>query len=166
MKKFCLAALTVFLYGVITAQGTVEKCSGLPVKKIHYYINISADNKPFAFHSPVYEYFTDKLSIDYLQKSKNQKTWAWIIASGGAIAILAAFAHDLNNILTDANSLTGLYIAGGAMVGVGVILFSAAAKNKRKANTTSVSIKKEQVPGQRINICNHSFPALESRVPL
>ena len=100
-------------------------------------------------------------NVDYLKKSKNQNTAAWILTSGGAIAVVVAFAHDLNNIFTDANSLTGLYIAGGAMIGSSIILFSAAAKNKRKAATSTVSFNTRFIMEKSMIKTNKkNFPAL------
>ena len=104
---------------------------------------------------------TAPITIDYLRKSKNQNTAAWILTSAGTVAIVAAFLHDLNNILTDANSLTGLYIAGGAMIGSGIILFSAAAKNKRKAATSTVSFNTRFIMEKSMVKTNRkNFPAV------
>jgi hypothetical protein len=55
-------------------------------------------------------------ATDYVQKSKFQKTAAWLLLAGGTRVFLGAVAHDLNNLLTDANSSTGLYLLRGAMV--------------------------------------------------
>jgi len=96
---------------------------------------------------------TAPITIDYLRKSKNQNTAAWILTSAGTVAIVAAFLHDLNNILTDANSLTGLYIAGGAMIGSGIILFSAATSTA--SFNTRFIMEKSMIKTDKKN-----FPAL------
>jgi len=101
------------------------------------------------------------VNVDYLKKSKNQKTAAWILTSGGAIAIAGAFAHDLSNIFTDTNSLTGVYIAGAAMISGGVILFTASARNKRKAASSTVSFRTGiMMETSMIRGSNKNFPAL------
>ncbi len=89
----------------------------------------------------------------YLQKSKNQKTAAWILLSGGIVCAgigIAIGVSQINNILISAfeennsNDGTGalfLFIAGSAMTLGSIPLFIAAGKNKRKAFLTPASQK-------------------------
>jgi len=75
---------------------------------------------------------------DYLQKSKKQKTAAWILLGGG-------FAVGVGAILLDVNSdwdksedpyLVGMAIGGVSMLG-SIPLFIASGRNKRKAMNAS-----------------------------
>jgi hypothetical protein len=81
----------------------------------------------------------------YLQKSKNQKTAAWILLSGGIVCAgigVAIGVSQIDNMLISAfegnntNRGTGatiLFYAGSAMALGSIPLFIAAGKNKRKA---------------------------------
>lgn len=106
------------------------------------------------------------VNVDYLKKSKNQKTAAWILTSAGTIAIAAAFIHDLNNIFTDSKSLTGFYIAGASMISGGVILFTASGRNKRKAASTSTAFLQTRfiMGTSMIKGDNKNYPALNITV--
>jgi len=76
---------------------------------------------------------------DYLQKSKSQRTSAFILLGTGA-ALLAVAAPG--NVSFDI--LPILVIGGGAAIVGSIPLFIAAGKNKRKA--MSLSFKNETVP--------------------
>jgi hypothetical protein len=102
---------------------------------------------------------------DYLQKSKNQKTAAWVLVGGGAVLIVTGgivWANQINKkaetdpfgALADAyTTTTGDWISvAGIVAAAGSIpLFIAASKNKRKA--ISLSFKKEMIP----RLQNQSF---------
>ena len=92
---------------------------------------------------------------DYLQKSKNQKTAAWVMLIGGTVAttigVGVAVAGGLDcafgnprcgkdQTLADILTITG----GAAMLG-SIPLFIAAGRNKKKA--LSVSIGTQPIPG-------------------
>lgn len=90
-------------------------------------------------------------NTDYLKKSKTQKTFAWILTGVGvtAIAIAAStqsYVDAFTGIANEKNTASpAVYAVGGACIAGGVVLFIAAAKNKRKANA-AVFIKKEMIP--------------------
>jgi hypothetical protein len=81
---------------------------------------------------------------DYLQKSRNQKTGAWILLGAGVAGIFAGIAVQANKAPENTYALftdektdnTGFVIIGaGACVAIGSIpLFAASSKNKRKAS--------------------------------
>src|SRR5436190_24297187 len=81
----------------------------------------------------------------YLQKSRNQKTGAWIL-TGGALAIgLGALVHDVNNMLNEEPaSKAWPYV--GVMLAGGITLFITSAVNRKKANRVSLSMDIENVP--------------------
>jgi hypothetical protein len=164
MKKILIFAISLFIAGFMNAQIKNNIISDRRSKKSS--TRFEAVIKPSIDGSNSYNQFLYPRPVDYMKKSKNQKTAAWILTAAGVVMASAALIHDLNNLFSYENSQTGLYIGGLVSVGAGVILFSAAAKNKRKATSTSASIKKEQLPGQRIGVYDHSFPALELRIPL
>jgi hypothetical protein len=78
---------------------------------------------------------------DYLQKSKNQKTAAWICFGTGA-ALLAIAAPG--NVSFDI--LPVLVVGSGGLVVGSIPLFIAASRNKRKAKKVSALINMETVP--------------------
>jgi len=87
-------------------------------------------------------------NTNYLQKSKTQKTIAWILLGSGTALIGAGIIVGENGAdeasLNEATNGAALIIAG-ALVDIGSIpFFIASAKNKRKALT--VSFKNDFVP--------------------
>lgn len=116
---------------------------------------------------------------DYLQKSKNQKTAAWLLVAGGAALIVSGGIVWVNHINEKAETdpfgaymeayttTTGDWIAvAGLVAAAGSIpLFIAGAKNKRKA--MSMSFKKEMVPQlQKTSFANRFVPSLSLKISL
>jgi hypothetical protein len=112
---------------------------------------------------------------DYLQKSKNKKTAAWMFLAGGAAMTITGFAisggePELNILClcyVDENSGTkGLLIAGGVLsMGASVFFFKSSAKYKRKA--MELAFKNESAP----RIMAHGFayrtiPSLNLKIKL
>ena len=88
------------------------------------------------------------MNTNYLQKSKTQKTIAWILLGSGTALIGAGIIVGGNGAeeasFNDASNGAALIIAG-ALADIGSIpFFIASAKNKRKALT--VSFKNDFVP--------------------
>lgn len=96
----------------------------------------------------------------YLQKSRNQKTGAWIL-TGGALAVgLGAFAHDVNNMLNEEPASKAWPYAGVMLAG-GITLFITSAVNRKKANRISLSMDIENVPTLMYAVVsNHPLPSL------
>jgi len=104
---------------------------------------------------------------DYLKKSKNQKTTAWVLLGGGAALILVGdlIGNSKESSFSDAG--TGVVIAGiGALSMLGSIpLFIASGKNKRKA--MSMSFKNEMMRQlQTGSFVNRSVPSLSLKISL
>ena len=109
------------------------------------------------------------VKTDYLQKSKNQKTAAWVLLGGGAALIGTGFlVGDGKNSSFD-DAATGAVLAGiGLLSTIGSIpLFIASGKNKRKAITTSAFIKMETAPAfQKQSFVPNSYPAFSIKFSL
>jgi hypothetical protein len=104
---------------------------------------------------------------DYLQKSKNQKTIAWVMLGGGAALILLGDLIGNSNESSFNDAGTGVVIAGvGALSMLGSIpLFIASGKNKRKA--MSMSFKNEMIPQlHNSSFVNRSLPSLSLKISL
>ena len=148
MKKYYLTVLTIFLCGIIAAQVEQKKLLTLPVKKFHN--AIKAESKAFTFYSPSYEHFIDRSSIDYMQKSKNQKTWGWILTGAGvAIITVGLLTQDyvdaFSGVAEEENSSSpAVYIVGGACITGGIVLFAASSRNRKKAVNSSAILKMER----------------------
>lgn len=109
-------------------------------------------------------------SKDYLQKSKHQKTAAWILFGGGSTLVLAGAISMNGEAWGDAifggdnskiNTGSTLFLAGLGC-GLGSIpLFIAGARNKRKAEEMSAFFKIEnQSKIQKGSFVKSSYPAI------
>lgn len=116
---------------------------------------------------------------DYLQKSKNQNTAAWILVGGGAAMVsvgsiigLADATEAIGSIFTgepeepsDAGPIL-FYTGAAAMLG-SIPLFIASSRNKRNANSMSAFFKKENRPLlHRNSFSKASYPALAIKINL
>jgi len=83
---------------------------------------------------------------DYLQKSKQQKTAAWIMLSSGAAMIGGGLAINLSGGILSGNGSKGLWLSylGGATALASIPFFIGASKNKKKA--AGLSFKNETIP--------------------
>ncbi len=105
----------------------------------------------------------------YLQKSKHQKTAAFILLGGGSALIITGLLIGNNQNSSFGDAETGVIVGGiGLLSAIGSIpLFIASAKNKRKANTATTFFKIETIQA----IQSHSFeqrlyPAVSVRISL
>ena len=106
---------------------------------------------------------------DYLQKSKKQKTTAWVLLGGGAACILLADLIGNGQSSTFSDASTGVIIAGaGVLCMLGSIPeFLAAGKNKRKANAASTFFKIERIHViQQHSLVQHPYPAISVKIGL
>ena len=116
--------------------------------------------------------------VDYLKKSKNQKTAALILLAGGAALVVTAFAIPEGEptefdpycfCTTHKNDgVKGAFVLGGVLSMVGSIpLFIVSGKNKRKAKAASVFINIERARVlQQAVVRNQSFPAVGLKISL
>ena len=110
---------------------------------------------------------TPAVNTDYLQKSKNQKTAAWVLLGGGTALIGAGFLIGDSKESTFDDAATGVVLAGiGVLSSIGSIpLFIASGKNKRKAMKASTFIKMETVPLlQKQSLVQNSYPAFSVHI--
>jgi len=107
------------------------------------------------------------IKTDYLVKSKNQKTAAWVLLGGGVALIGAGFLIGDSKNATFDDAGTGVVLGGiGFLSAVGSIpLFIASGKNKRKAMKASAFIKLETVPLlQKQSFGQNSYPAFSMNI--
>jgi hypothetical protein len=103
----------------------------------------------------------------YLQKSKNQKTTAWILlVSGTAMAIGGGIAFDKTY---DDSSYTATDISGIIMVaGVGadlasIYFFVKAGQNKRKAASLAINMQ-NYLPNHENSVILYPVPSMTLRI--
>jgi hypothetical protein len=109
------------------------------------------------------------VKTDYLLKSKNQKTAAWVLLSGGVALIGAGFLIGDSKNATFDDAGTGVVLGGiGFLSTIGSIpLFIASGKNKRKAMKVTGFIKMETTPSfQKQSFNQTSYPAFSLSLAL
>ena len=95
------------------------------------------------------------VKTDYLAKSKNQKTAAFILLGIGVTTLTIAAVGDL-----DFDALGAVVVVGGVATVASIPLFIASGKNKRKVMKASAFIKMETIPLlQKQSFEQKSFPA-------
>jgi len=115
------------------------------------------------------------VKTDYLQKSKNQKTAAWVLLGSGSVlmttGVVLAAPKELENILgAQENDYTveNILLITGIAATIGSIpLFIASKKNKKKAMnmTTSIKIEKATII-ERQSFVQSSYPAIALKINL
>ena len=99
---------------------------------------------------------------DYLVKSKNQKTAAWVLLGGGAVLIgTGLLIGDRKESSFDDAATGGIIgIAGALSIITSAPLFIASGRNKRKAMNVSAYLKIRRNPAQTLTAVNlRSSPA-------
>lgn len=81
---------------------------------------------------------------DYMKKSKNQKTAAWILLGGGTAAGIGGVLWATSNLFSKDSGPEILVAMGGAAVIGSIPLFIAAGRNKHTA--MNLSFRFQQVP--------------------
>ena len=107
------------------------------------------------------------VKTDYLVKSKNQKTAAWVLLGGGVALMGAGYLIGDSKNATFDDAGTGVVLAGiGFLSTIGSIpLFIASGKNKRKAMKATTFIKMETAPSiQKQFFKQNSYPAFSIRL--
>jgi hypothetical protein len=98
-------------------------------------------------------------NIDYLKKSKKQKTAAWVLTGAGAVGLLGTVAADMSQVAggvlitiitigtvePEYKSYTGHYLLSTALLGAGIGYFIASSKSKKKAIAVT-SFKIQSIP--------------------
>lgn len=108
---------------------------------------------------------------DYLKKSKNQKTAAWILLGGGSALIIAGLliGNRKESSFGDAGTGAIIGITGFLAATAGSIpLFIASGRNKRKSQHASAHLRFEKVPAIQptgISYCSY-YPAISVKFNL
>lgn len=108
---------------------------------------------------------------DYNEKSKKQKTWAWILTGGGTAMLLSGLIvyNSEQSYFPNQEVGTALMIGGGAAIVGGIVLFTASARNSRNAVEKEMSLWlkiENSASYQNPGIIKKSFPALAFHVKL
>jgi predicted MFS family arabinose efflux permease len=109
------------------------------------------------------------LSKDYyLNKSKSQKTAAWILLAGGAAVAVGAAILDVSSDWSKSETPYLIALSTGCVSMLGSIpLFIASGKNKRKAMAANAFFKIESTPVfSGYNVVYVSYPAISIKVTL
>jgi hypothetical protein len=107
----------------------------------------------------------------YLQKSKNQKTGAWVLASAGVVIFAVTGITASNNLDFGATPTKHKYAVpiglSIACIAASIPLFIAAGRNKSKAREAAAYFKMEKIPSlQQTGINFHSYPAISIKLCL
>ena len=107
---------------------------------------------------------TTAIQNDYLKKSKNQKTAAWILVGVGSLSTLLG-TIQVNPDYGGNNNSTFLLVGGLVTLGASVPLFIASARNRKKA--MSLTFKNETTQQiQNSGIVNQNIPSLNLKLNL
>ena len=109
------------------------------------------------------------VKTDYMAKSKNQKTAAWVLLGGGTVLIGTGFLVGDNKNASFDDAATGAVLAGiGVLSAIGSIpLFIASGKNKRRAMNASAFIKMEKAAIIEMqSFVQSSYPAIAFKINL
>jgi len=118
--------------------------------------------------------------IDYLTKSKHQRTAAWILLGGGTALTVTGLSIGINSVYDEFGSIISngqddkSYVAGEVLFYTGMAailssipLFIASHHNKRKAMAASTSFKIETAPViQHANFVYRTVPSLNLKICL
>jgi hypothetical protein len=124
--------------------------------------------------------FCQKLTSDqYLKKSKNQKTAAWVLLGGGAALFITGLAiprgeelwDDIWGIPTVGHKNDGvkgaLYLTGTLSMLGSIPLFIASGRNKGKAVAASANFQMQKRPVMQVaSVVNRLYPAVSIRIGL
>ena len=113
----------------------------------------------FGQQDPIYVPGTTKQ--DYLKKSKNQKTAAWVLLGIGSLSVLVG-SIEVNPNYGESANRPFLVIGGLVVAGASIPNFIASARNKKKAMT--LSFNNYRVPQMRKNnFVSSTIPSLSLR---
>ena len=104
---------------------------------------------------------------DYLKKSKNQKTAAWVLLGGGLGMAIGGFVINLNGDWVGPNQNKGSWLiyTGGAATLASIPLFISAKKNKKRAASVTINNQHILLP-QKSSLCLRMQPAISLKMNL
>ncbi len=161
-RNLLLMAAAIILSQVVHAQQQTHV-------GLYSGIRIMQNGDPLS--SPVIFYDSTHTGEYYLQKSKNQKTAAWVMLGGGvALTIVGTVGFTANSDLIFIDNSTADAYAFVALVGAGlslgsIPLFIASGRNHRKAATFSFKSQPIFIPQQNSFVFK-SQPAVSLVIPL
>jgi hypothetical protein len=103
---------------------------------------------------------------NYLQKSKSQKTAAWVLLGGGFAIAVGASILDVSSDWTKSETpyLVAIGVGGASMLG-SIPLFIASARNKKKGMNASTSFQIRKIPvPTNTGLTLHSAPTLSLKL--
>jgi hypothetical protein len=115
------------------------------------------------------------VKTDYLKKSKNQKTAAWIMLCSGATMVVVGSAVWSNAVEEDGSILapytttkgTGITVAGLITAAGSIPLFIMSSKNRKRGEAGSAFFKMESLPEIPNGLfTGTSFPAFSMKINL
>ena len=117
--------------------------------------------------------FSQQTTADYLQKSKHQKTAAWILLGGGGTLMLTGIIIPHGDVVHEGfwtnyenDNIKAIMVLGGFLSMLSSTpLFIIAAKNKRKG--MNISFKNQPVPQlQNKGFVYRTIPSLNFKISL
>jgi uncharacterized membrane-anchored protein len=108
---------------------------------------------------------------DYLSKSKNQKTMAWILTAGGGAMVVTGLVFISSNWdYFDADGIgAGLLIGGAVAVAGGITLFNASKRNEQNASRPGITFNFKVENAKLVRnttLKNNSYPSLSLKIGL
>jgi hypothetical protein len=134
--------------------------------------------KKFFFLIMLLAFVTKAFTQDYLRKSRNQKTTAWVLLGAGttmvaigAIGSMTAYTNDIvyiGSLGTEGEPSQGdaygyLLVAGVVCDAASIPFFISASKNRRLAGTVQMSNQKIYLP-QNSSIALRYVPAVSLKI--
>jgi hypothetical protein len=108
--------------------------------------------------------FSQQPKTDYLEKSKKQKTTAWVLLGGGVALGVGAAAWSGSN--WESTGPDVLFVIAGASIIGSIPLFIASGKNKKKAEIASF-FRIDKAPIAKTNtITTTSVPSIGIRIKI
>ena len=127
------------------------------------------------FSQPLSKYQPDiKEKDQYLQKSKKQKTAAWLLLSGGTVMCASGYYFFIYEGMlgdgvyaTKAKLALAMFYTGGAAIVGSIPLFIASARNKGISMSATAGLKIENNISQlQPSFVKKSYPALSLKINL
>ena len=101
---------------------------------------------------------------DYLKKSKNQKTAAWILAGVGTLSVILG-TIEVNPDYGENNNSSFFLVGGLVAIGASFLLFISSPRKKKKG--MSLSLKNNTVPRLHNNNLDYSsIPSISLKIGL
>ena len=105
------------------------------------------------------------MQTDYLQKSKNQKTAAWILLGGGTALAAGGFIWASSNIFSTSSGPEVLLLVGiGCMTG-SIPFFISSSKNRKRAMSASFKFQ-QSLQLQNNILVKREVPSLTLKISL